>query len=146
MFLAAGNIAHAAGHDRIADLDGITQALPLSVAAFALAGISLIGLPPSGGFIAKWMLLQAAIGSGEWGWTALILAGSLLAAAYVMRVLWHAFTQVEVARPLHRVPRTMEWSALALSLLAVLLGLMAARPVELLRSGAPVSIHAPGQT
>ena len=63
-----------------------------------------------------------------------------------MRVLWHAFTQVEVARPLHRVPRTMEWSALALSLLAVLLGLMAARPVELLRSGAPVSIHAPGQT
>ena len=146
MFLAAGNIAHAAGHDRIADLDGITQALPISVAAFALAGISLIGLPPSGGFIAKWMLLQAAIGSGEWGWATLILAGSLLAAAYVMRVLWHAFTQVEVARPLRRVPRTMEWSALALSLLAVLLGLMAARPVELLRTGAPVSIHAPGQT
>ena len=39
----------------------------------------LIGLPPSGGFIAKWMLLQAAIGSGEWGWATLILAGSLLA-------------------------------------------------------------------
>ncbi len=145
MFLAAGNIAHAAGHDRIAELDGITHALPLSVAAFSLAGISLIGLPPSGGFIAKWMLLQAAISSGEWGWATLILAGSLLAAAYVLRVLWHAFTQVEVARPLHRVPRTMEWSALALSLLAVLLGLMAAQPVKLLHIGAPMSVHAPGQ-
>ena len=145
MFLAAGNIAHAAGHDRIAELDGITQALPLSVAAFALAGVSLIGLPPSGGFIAKWMLLQAAITSGQWIWAALILAGSLLAAAYVMRVLRHAFTQTEKARPLHRVPRTMEWTALGLAVLALVLGLMASKPVELLRAGAPVPTHAGGQ-
>jgi len=139
MFLAAGNMAHAAGHDRIAGLDGITQALPLSVTAFMLAGISLIGLPPSGGFIAKWMLLKAAIASGQWGWALLMLAGSLLAAGYVMRVLRHAFTQVDKALPLHRVPRTMEWTAAGLAVLAVLLGLMAARPLALLRIGAPVA-------
>ena len=46
MFLTAGNILHAAGHDRIKDLDGITHVLPVSVFAFGLAGISLIGLPP----------------------------------------------------------------------------------------------------
>ena len=144
MFLAAGNIAHAAGHDRIAELDGITHALPLSVGAFTLAGVSLIGLPPSGGFIAKWMMLHAAISGGQWLWAALILAGSLLAAGYVMRVLWHAFTQVGEARPLHPVPRTTEWTALTLALLAVVLGLMAARPMELLRAAAPASARAGG--
>lgn len=145
MFLAAGNIAHAAGHDRLADLDGITHALPLSVGAFTLAGVSLIGLPPSGGFLAKWMLLQSAIAGGGWGWAALMLAGSLLAAGYVMRFLWHGFTQVDKARPLHPVPRTMEWSALTLALLAVGLGLMASKPVELARASAPVVANAGGR-
>jgi len=139
MFLAAGNIAHAAGHDRIDELNGIMHSLPLSVCAFMLAGISLIGLPPSGGFIAKWMLLDAAITGHQWGWAILMLAGSLLTAGYVMRVLGHAFTRVEKARPLHRVPRTMEWTAVGLSVLAVLLGLLASRPMELLRIGAPVA-------
>lgn len=138
MFLAAGNILHAAGHDRIAELDGIAQALPLSVSAFTLAGVSLIGLPLTGGFIAKWLLLNAAITGGQWGWVILILAGSLLAAGYVLRVLWHAFTPVEKPRPLHRVPRTMEWTSLALALVAALVGLMPSRPLELLRVGAPV--------
>ncbi len=63
MFLAAGNILFYGGHDRIADLDRVAQRLPLTLSAFGLAGISLIGLPPSGGFIAKWLLLEAAIRS-----------------------------------------------------------------------------------
>ena len=94
MFLTAGNILHAAGHDRIKDLDGITHVLPVSVFAFGLAGMSLIGLPPSSGFAGKWLLLNAALAQGQWWWVAVMLVGSLLAAAYVVRVLAHAFTQV----------------------------------------------------
>ena len=64
MFLAVGSIYSALGHDRIADLAGVARALPVSVFAFGLGGISLVGLPPAGGFLAKWWLLSAAVSSG----------------------------------------------------------------------------------
>jgi formate hydrogenlyase subunit 3/multisubunit Na+/H+ antiporter MnhD subunit len=139
MFLTAGNILHAAGHDRIQDLDGITHVLPVSVFAFALAGTSLIGLPPSSGFAGKWLLLNAALAQGQWWWVAVVLLGSLLAAAYVVRVLAHAFTQVSEPRTPGPIPRVMEWTALALALLAVVLGFASQWLVDLLRVGAPVA-------
>jgi len=75
MFMAAGLIAKSLGHDRIADLAGVGRALPMSLIAFGLAGVSLVGLPPSGGFAAKWLLLSAAVASGQWWWaTVLVLA------------------------------------------------------------------------
>jgi formate hydrogenlyase subunit 3/multisubunit Na+/H+ antiporter MnhD subunit len=139
MFLTAGNIIHATGHDRLQDLDGITHVLPVSAFAFALAGVSLIGLPPSSGFAGKWMLLNAALGQGQWWWVAVLLVGTLLAAAYITRVLRHGFSQPAVPLQPHPIPRTMEWTALGLALLAVLLGFAATWPLELLRAGAPVS-------
>lgn len=135
MFLTAGNILHAAGHDRIKDLDGITHVLPISAFAFGLAGLSLVGLPPSSGFAGKWMLLSASLAQGQWWWVAVILVGSLLAAAYVMRVLTHAFTKVPDPTTPNRIPPVMEWTALAMAALAVGLGLVARWPVELLRVG-----------
>jgi len=139
MFLTAGNILHAAGHDRIKDLDGITHLLPVSVFAFGLAGMSLIGLPPSSGFAGKWLLLNAALAQGQWWWVAVILLGSLLAAAYVARVLAHAFTQVNEPQIPNSIPPVMEWTALALALLAVVLGFASQWLAELLRVGAPVA-------
>jgi len=139
MFLSAGNILHAAGHDRIADLDGMTHGLPVSVSAFALSGVSLIGLPPSGGFAGKWLLLNAALAQGRWWFAAVILAGSLLAAAYVMRFLRRAFTRVDEPVMPNPIPRAMEWTALGLAGLAVVLGFTSAWAIGLLRIGAPVA-------
>jgi formate hydrogenlyase subunit 3/multisubunit Na+/H+ antiporter MnhD subunit len=139
MFLTAGNILHAAGHDRIKDLDGITHTLPVSVFAFALSGISLIGLPPSGGFAGKWLLLSAGVAQGQWGWVAIILAGSLLAAAYVMRVLTSAFTRVATPPKTNAIPPVMEWTALGLALVATFLGFAAHALAGLLKIGAPVA-------
>ena len=75
MFMAAGLIAEALGHDRIAGLAGIGRALPITVFAFGLGGLSLMGLPPSGGFVAKAMLLTAAVAAGQWWWAVVILTG-----------------------------------------------------------------------
>ena len=91
LFLSAGLLQKAAGHDRIADLSPATQALPLVTLGVALAGVALIGLPPSGTFNAKWILLSQAIDSGQWWWAPVILLGTLLAAAYIFRVLAGAF-------------------------------------------------------
>lgn len=53
MFMAAGVVLKTLGHDEIKSLEGIAQRLPLTVASFAVAGVTLMGLPPSGGFTAN---------------------------------------------------------------------------------------------
>ncbi|MFP4610569.1 MAG: complex I subunit 5 family protein [Thiohalophilus sp.] len=140
MFMAAGNIMQFGGHDRIADLDRVVQRLPLTLAAFALAGISIMGLPPSGGFIGKWLLLQAAIEAGQWWWVAVILLGGMLAAAYLFKVIGFAFTRAPVSHEASAVPAGMEWIALLLALGTVLLGLMVSGPLDWLAIGAPLGL------
>jgi multicomponent Na+:H+ antiporter subunit D len=132
MFLAAGSIMTQGGHDEIDELDRIVDRMPLTLAAFALAGISLAGLPPSGGFVGKWMLLQAAMAQGLWFWVFVIITGGVLTAAYVFRVLGFAFTKSEHHHEQHDVPPTMEWTALLLALGAVLLGFVAPWALPLL--------------
>ena len=125
MFLAAGNLLRFGGHDRIAELDRAAQRLPLTTGAFALAGVSIMGLPPSGGFAGKWLLLQAALVQGRWEVAIVVILGGLLAAAYVFGVLGHAFTQAPVPHEAGPVPAHMEWAALLLACGAVLLGFVA---------------------
>ncbi|MBA1445235.1 MAG: oxidoreductase [Gammaproteobacteria bacterium] len=144
MFMAAGNIMHFGGHDRIADLDRVAHRLPLTVTAFALAGISIIGLPPSGGFIGKWLLLDAALRAGQWWWVVILILGGLLAAAYVFKVIGYAFTQAGVLHETRTVPITMEWAALALALGAILLGLFAPWPLALMEIGLPFGRESAG--
>jgi len=137
MFMAAGNIMRFGGHDRIADLDRVAHRLPLTVTAFALAGVSSMGLPPSGGFIGKWLLLDAALRAGQWWWVIILILGGLLAAAYIFKVIGYAFTQAGVLHETEPVPVTMEWAALALALAAVLLGLFTSWPLALMEIGLP---------
>jgi formate hydrogenlyase subunit 3/multisubunit Na+/H+ antiporter MnhD subunit len=136
LFLAVGVVQKRAGHDRIAELGGTAQRLPATVFAIALAGVALIGLPPSGAFLGKWQLLASAFALGHWLWLLVIATGSLLAAAYMFRVLGHAFGN----RAYPNVPVSMgreEWPALLLGLTATgLLGLGGAWLWPLLGGGA----------
>ena len=125
VFLAAGSVIYAYGHDRIDDLQGIVRRMPVSMFAFGVAGTSLIGLPPSGGFIAKWLYLNAALTTGHWWWCALILAGGLITGAYVFRFFSVAFANTEVVASARPVPRIMEYSALGLAVCAMMLGFTA---------------------
>lgn len=140
MFLAAGNIMLFGGHDRIVELDRVVQRLPLSLSAFALGGISIMGLPPSGGFIGKWLLLEVAVTHELWGWAAVIILGGILAAAYVFKVIGHAFTQAQKTHEARTVPATMEWVALMLASGSILLGLIAAKSLALFEIGDPFNL------
>jgi formate hydrogenlyase subunit 3/multisubunit Na+/H+ antiporter MnhD subunit len=142
MFFAAGAIMRSTGHDNLDELDGIGRHVPMSVFAFGLAGVSLMGLPPSGGFVGKWMLLRAAIEGGQWWMVAVILSGGLLAAAYIFPVVSRAFFNEAAPRDVHTVPRLMEFTSLALALIAIGLGLFARQPLELLEIGSPFSTAA----
>ena len=138
MFLAAANILYFSGHDRIVSLTGAFTNLPLSITAFGLAGVSILGLPPSGGFVAKWFLLGAFIGNGNW-WLVMVMSiGSLLAAAYIFKVLKYAFSQTEVQRKSRQIPSIMEWTPLGLALSAIFLGMIADYPLSLMEIGSPL--------
>lgn len=137
MFLAAGVLLDASGTERLESLRGAASRLPLSVFAFAVGGASLMGLPPTGGFIAKWLLLSAALQSGQWWWAAVMLAGGLLTAGYVFLVLRRAFLPAPEEMAFRPVPRVMELAAAALALGALALGLAARGPLALVRIGAP---------
>lgn len=128
LFLAAGVIQQRAGHDRIRDLNGTAQGLPATTFAIALAGVALIGLPPSGAFLGKWQLIAGALNAGLWLWIAVVLAGSLLAAAYVFRVLGHAFGQAHY--PVRAISTGREEiPALSLALVATLMLGLASAPI-----------------
>jgi multicomponent Na+:H+ antiporter subunit D len=94
--------------------------MPVTFLALGLGGLSLMGLPPSGGFAAKWLLLKASVEAGQWLWAVVMLAGGLLAGVYLYRVLAPALSGE--APQLKAAPRrSRESVALALALAAVLL-------------------------
>jgi multicomponent Na+:H+ antiporter subunit D len=140
MFLAAGNLVLATGSPRIVDLSGISRFRPLSLLGFGLAGVSVMGLPPSGGFTAKWLLLQSALASGQWGWIAVLVFGSLLSAAYVFKVFRHSFVEGPKRDHFESPSVVLELSALALALAAIAVGLAAHAPLAWLRIGTPFGV------
>ncbi|HVL58631.1 MAG TPA: proton-conducting transporter membrane subunit [Burkholderiaceae bacterium] len=136
MFLAAGAMIAASPSDRIDRLAGVAQRVPIGVFAFALAGMSIMGLPPTGGFIAKWLLLASAVASGQWWWAVVLLAGGALAAVYVFRVLRWAFVMrgVRSEEPIAAL-RPLELIAMALALIAIGLGFAPQLLLRLLQVG-----------
>ncbi len=138
MFMAAGLVYAALGHDRIAELSGIARAMPMTMFAFALGGVCLIGLPPSGGFLAKWLLLDAAVTTRQWWWAVVMLAGGLFTSGYTFIVLSRALAPAEQPLKLRIiVPRYQEAAALTLALASLLLGLVALGPVDVFEVGRP---------
>jgi formate hydrogenlyase subunit 3/multisubunit Na+/H+ antiporter MnhD subunit len=136
MFMAAGLIYAALGHDRIAELGGSARALPMTIFAFALGGVSLIGLPPSGGFLAKWLLLEATVATGQWWWALVILAGGLFTSCYMFIVLSRAVAPPSAPLKLRvAVPKYQEAAALALALISLLLGLVTLGPIDIVEVG-----------
>lgn len=130
MFMAAGLVYAALGHDRIADLAGVARAMPVTVLAFAVAGLALMGVVPSGAYLAKKLLLDAAGSSGQWWWTMVLQGGAVFTAGYVVLVLSNAMRRPgEPLRLAKRVSRLSEFAALGLALASLLLAFAALGPV-----------------
>jgi formate hydrogenlyase subunit 3/multisubunit Na+/H+ antiporter MnhD subunit len=132
MFMAAGLMYQTLGHDRIAELAGIARARPLTVLTFAAAGVALMGLPPSGAYIAKKLFAEAATDTGQWWWLLVLEAGGLLTASYVVLVLGHALWRSGApVAPRGPVSRLAELAALGLALCSLFLGFAAVDAVSI---------------
>lgn len=91
LFLALGAVVYRAGTVKLTDLGGIGRKMPLTFAAFVVAGLGVIGTPGTAGFISKWYLVLGALDKGQWPLVFLIVASSLIALIYIGRVIEVAY-------------------------------------------------------
>jgi multicomponent Na+:H+ antiporter subunit D len=91
LFFCAGAIYVATHKKNISEMSGLGRAMPFTFGAFALASLSMIGAPPAAGFISKWYLLNGAWTAGSMGILAVLLASTLLNAAYFAPIVFRAF-------------------------------------------------------
>lgn len=93
LFMAVGAVFYRVGSVDITAFRGLGRQMPLTMAAFTIAGLSIIGVPLTAGFVSKWYLVTAALEQNHWIVAAFVLAGSLLAVIYIGRVLEAAYFQ-----------------------------------------------------
>lgn len=136
LFLAAGEMQATLGTKRVDGLRGATQTVPVAMFAFAVAGGSLIGLPPSGGFLAKWVLLEPLLSQPQnWPWAIGVLLGTLVSAAYIFRVVAISFDRARINPPDTRPDRAGHWLALLPALMVWGMALSGEWLIQLLAGG-----------
>ncbi|MEA1967901.1 MAG: monovalent cation/H+ antiporter subunit D family protein [Thermodesulfobacteriota bacterium] len=91
LFFCAGAIFCATGIKNISEMKGIGRKMPITMTAFLFGALSVIGLPPCGGFISKWYLVLGTIESGQLVFLFVLLSSSFLNAAYFFPVFYNAF-------------------------------------------------------
>ena len=97
LFLAIGCMVYSTGITRIEQMAGIGRTMPLTMGAFVVAGLGLIGIPGTAGFVSKWFLIMGAVEQGLWWLVAVIVFSSLLAVIYVGRIIEIAWFREPVA-------------------------------------------------
>ena len=99
LFFAAGAIYTAAHKTEVSQLDGIGRRMPWTMGAFAIAALSMIGLPPAAGFISKWYMLSGAMEAQHWLAVSVIILSTLLNAGYFLPIVYRAFFVAPPADP-----------------------------------------------
>lgn len=87
LFMAIGAIVYQIGSSQIKDFAGLGKRMPWTFGAIIIGGLSLIGVPGTAGFVSKWYLVLAAIEAQSWLLVIVVLVGSLLAVAYVWKLV-----------------------------------------------------------
>lgn len=108
LFMAMGCVMYRVGSVRVDRMRGLGRQMPWTMAAFVAAGLSIIGVPLTVGFVSKWYLVQAALAQDLWWVAALVMLGSLLALIYIWKVVEVAYFERDDDRePVTEAPLSM---------------------------------------
>ena len=91
MFFCAGNLAETLGIHKVSQMNGAGKRMPLTMAAFSLAALGMIGIPPAAGFVSKWYLGVGALEVGAYWIIGVLAISSLLNALYFLPILYAAW-------------------------------------------------------
>ena len=91
LFFCAGAILVAAHKSKISEMRGLGRQMPLTMMAFFIASLSIIGVPPAAGTWSKWFLLMGTMEAEQWTLMVVLMLSSLLNIAYLLPIPFHAF-------------------------------------------------------
>ncbi|TKS57839.1 MAG: cation:proton antiporter [Nitrospira sp.] len=91
LFLCAGSIYVASHKTKVSELNGMAKRMPFTMAAFTIGALSLIAIPPLGGFISKWYLALGSIEAGQYPVIAVLATSTILNACYFIPIVHAAF-------------------------------------------------------
>jgi multicomponent Na+:H+ antiporter subunit D len=153
LFFAVGSVYLASHRTAVSELRGIGRRMPWTMGAFVIGGLSIVGLPPTVGFIAKYFLFLGAADAGQWLVIAVLSISTVLSAGYYLRVMRVALLEPPSAigtrtfgngAPMLREPSITESPALIVgpllvtAALTLLLGVAPGALLELVRVAARV--------
>jgi len=130
LFMVAGAIIYKTGIRNINDFKGLGKTMPYTSAAFTLVALSMIGVPPTVGFVSKWYLALGAIEANMWVFVGVIMLSSLLNIVYFWRVFENMYFYRAEGGKVDEVPLSMLLPILILAALTFLLGLLALYPLK----------------
>jgi len=93
LFFCAGNFAETLGVHHVSHMHGIGRRMPWTMAAFTVGSLGMIGVPPLAGFVSKWYLGAGAMAAGKPWVIAILIASSLLNAAYFLPIIYRGWFQ-----------------------------------------------------
>ena len=127
LFFCAGAIYVAAHKKYISEMEGLGKTMPFTFGAFAIASLSMIGAPPVAGFVTKWSLLVGSIQAHQMGILLILIASTMLNAAYFAPVTYKAFfgkrPKGEAFQGIKEAPLSMLIPILIACTISVLLGI-----------------------
>jgi multicomponent Na+:H+ antiporter subunit D len=123
LFFCVGAIMYTTHKTDISQIRGIGKQMPITMGCFAIASISLIGIPPTNGFVSKWYLAQGGLTSGKMIFPAILLFSALLTALYLLPVIKEAFFKKGENTIVKEAPIKMLIPIVMITILVVLLGL-----------------------
>ena len=95
LFLCAGSIYVSTHKTEISQMSGLAKRMPWTMAAFALASLSVVGIPPTSGFVSKWYLALGTVDLPSFSLLGVLLLSSLLNAAYLGPIVYKAYFENE---------------------------------------------------
>ena len=140
LFLAVAAVSMVVAGCRLDNFAGLARRMPWTFAALVIAGLSLIGIPGTAGFISKWYLINAALEleTGGVALVALILVSSLMAVVYIWRIVEAAYFGEPAEQDVTAVPRALVIMLWAVAIANVGFGIAPELPLRLSSAAADI--------
>ncbi|MEC7875784.1 MAG: monovalent cation/H+ antiporter subunit D family protein [Pseudomonadota bacterium] len=136
LFFAAGSIYTTTKKTEVSQLNGIGKSMPWTMLAFAIGSLSMIGIPPTAGFLSKWFILQGALNIQSWFAVSIIVISTLLNAAYFLPIVYIAFFRdsgIKNDQGYHESPFPIVFAVFSTACITVILFFFPEIPLQLIR-------------
>jgi len=130
LFLSAGIIEQNLKERDITKMGGLMKTMPVTGVSFFLCSLSVMGIPPFGGFFSKYLVIAGAIQKGQWHIALAFMAAAFLTVVYLLRLFNHIFLGEAVTKPVAEKSRTMVATVALLAALSLASGLLVDRAAD----------------